>query len=233
MGKALKAELEKKDYEVKAFSRSVEQKKDQIPFDFFKDQITGDNDLATMVFTIPLFKDFKAAEKSFKFFLDQVPKAGHFIYISSTSVFKNDQGVCDENTEPAPLTKRALEQRRLELLVEQNVQNYTIVRSAGQIGPDRFPKIDRSKVKWGALDRVNLIDQKDLVTAIFKILSMKSLPKYLHAVSPYHPFKFEYYFGDEVCDKNLESNSKIIKSNFFTEQDFANLKLEHPNRLKF
>lgn len=120
------------------------------------------------------------------------PKA-KLVLISSTGVFSNT-GFLDERSEVISTTPRS--QRILrgetEALKRENTQ---IIRSGGQIGPDRLPAQSISKRANDTIQDapVNIIHSEDLVEIMSLVLESKIESQVIHAVSPHHPMKSEYY----------------------------------------
>jgi len=119
--------------------------------------------------------------------------AKKIIFISSTSVY-GMQGSVNELTEPLPLTKSGIRLLEWENYILKNVPSYQIIRSAGQIGPNRHPAYSLSGRKdiTGGNQYINLISQKDLLDIITKsINSDKS--RIINASNTNHPIKKVYY----------------------------------------
>lgn len=120
----------------------------------------------------------------------------HILYISSTSVFPNQDRVFteDDTFEPDTPTGKQLRTAEQMILNDRDRKN-TVLRFAGLIGSDRHPVrmlSQRSGLKGGS-DRINLIHRKDCIRLITKIISRACWGRTLHGVAPYHPSKKEYY----------------------------------------
>lgn len=147
------------------------------------------------------------------------------LFISSTSVYNDDDTFVTEETIPKPTTESGKQLLETEQLLQSNINfQTTIVRFGGLIGEDRHP------IKFLAgrdnLDNpnapINLIHQEDCIGIILKIIATNCWKQTFNAVSPYHPTR-ENYYTQKAVDLNLalpkftsESNSKgkIILSDY-------------------
>jgi hypothetical protein len=116
------------------------------------------------------------------------------VFVSTTSVFAEDQGHCDENTMPANTSPRATKLLEAETIIMKAFSTVTIIRSAGQIGPNRYPALSlaRKSVLPAGNTPVNVIHLDDLVRILTLPLTQNT-PKLIHAVSPLHPLKRDFY----------------------------------------
>ena len=147
------------------------------------------------------------------------------LFISSTSVYNDDDTYVNEETIARPATESGKQLLETEQLLQSNINfKTTILRLGGLIGEDRHP------VKFLAgrenLENpnapINLIHQEDCIGIINAILSQQVWGKTLNAVTPYHPTRAEYY-TQKAVELNLavpkfttDSNSigKIILSDY-------------------
>jgi hypothetical protein len=159
------------------------------------------------------------------------------ILISTTSVFEKNTGVCTEETQPIASSQRAKDLHEAEVHFLNLFPNGLIIRSAGQIGKERAPvKVLATKKSSNQLPNgnapVNLIHQEDLVR-ICTLAIFKDLKGILHAVSPFHPLKGDYYRKQakslglsllefpmgELVDKKIESLIlKRLNYEFFNKE---------------
>lgn len=200
-------------------------------YNFLKDDLPSQLIQEYIFFFIPPSSDDQYL-KCLKNLVESIPSTSHFIFISSTSVFADDQGECIESTLPCPTSARGKRMYDLEKTVSDNCKNYSILRSAGQIGAGRFPATSLSKKKdLDGSARVNIIHQDDLVNILKLITCQVEMPKIIHAVSPHHPTKHDYYkaqavqlgfelncFKEQVKDQEI--SSKIISSTVLNQLDF-------------
>ena len=118
------------------------------------------------------------------------------IFVSSTSVYGDAQGVVTEATEPKPATesgKQLLASERI-FLNDINLKT-TIIRFGGLIGPDRHPVSmlsGRRNLAHGNA-RVNLIHLNDCIAIIQSVLKFEWWGEILNGVYPEHPLKKMYY----------------------------------------
>lgn len=118
------------------------------------------------------------------------------IFISSTSVYEDNNSEVNENTKPQPETesgKQLLESE--QLLVSNTYFQTTIVRFGGLIGEDRNPvKMLSGKQNIQNPEApINLIHQNDCIGIIQKIIETESYNEIFNAVMPFHPTRKEYY----------------------------------------
>ncbi|MDD5150955.1 MAG: SDR family NAD(P)-dependent oxidoreductase, partial [Flavobacterium sp.] len=116
-------------------------------------------------------------------------------FISSTSVYGDDNSIVNEETEPHPETESGKQLLLAEQLLQSN-SNFktTILRFGGLIGEDRHPikflagreNLENPKAP------INLIHQKDCIGIILEILRQTQNDKSVwnesfNAVAPFHP----------------------------------------------
>ncbi|RNL54185.1 SDR family oxidoreductase [Pedobacter jejuensis] len=123
-------------------------------------------------------------------------KARKVIMISSTSVFGDENKIVNEDSE----TNSDTDSGKVVLAAEQifrslRPNDYTIIRFAGLIGPDRNPGrffAGKSNVPNG-LAPVNLIHQQDAIGIAISILEKQAFGRIYNACSPTHPTKKDFY----------------------------------------
>lgn len=118
------------------------------------------------------------------------------IFISSTSVYADDNNTVTEETLPKPQTESGRQLLECEQLLQQNPNfKTTVIRFGGLIGEDRHPVYSLSG-KTGLENPkapVNLIHQKDCIEIISTIIEKDIWGETFNAVAPYHPSRQEYY----------------------------------------
>ena len=118
------------------------------------------------------------------------------IFISSTSVFADDNSIVTKNTIPKPETESGKQLLEVETLLQSNLNfKTTVVRFGGLIGNDRNP-INMLAGRTGIANPdapINLIHQKDCIAIIEKIITTNSFGKTYNAVAPLHLTRKEYY----------------------------------------
>ena len=127
-----------------------------------------------------------------------IDKKTHVIFISSTSVYGELEGIVDEKTNPQPDTENA------KYLLEQekwisSFENYTIVRFGGLIGPDRHPGkyLSGRKNIAGGNQAVNLIHLDDAIGFTRMVIEKKIQAETFNLVHAEHPSRESYY--SEYC----------------------------------
>lgn len=118
------------------------------------------------------------------------------LFISSTSVYGEENSILTEETTPRPETESGKQLLETEQLLQSNPNfKTTILRFGGLIGEDRHPikflagrkSIDNPNAP------INLIHQKDCIGIILKIIEGQFWNETFNAVSPFHPSRKEYY----------------------------------------
>ena len=127
------------------------------------------------------------------------------LFVSSTSVYGENQGTVDELTIPEPETESGKQLLECESLLKSNSNFKTaILRFGGLIGSDRQPgKYLAGRENLENPDSpVNLIHQKDCIGIILKIVESDCWNEIFNAVSPFHPSR-ENYYSQKAADLNL------------------------------
>nr|WP_294927162.1 SDR family oxidoreductase [uncultured Flavobacterium sp.] len=149
-----------------------------------------------------------------KIFVDKIENLIPFIeissvkkvlFVSSTSVYGDENGLITEETIPNPETESGKQLLLAEAILQKN-QNFetTILRFGGLIGEDRHPVTSLSgKENIANPDApVNLIHQNDCIGIIETIIKQSKWNKVFNAVAPFHPTKEDYY-TQKAKEKNL------------------------------
>lgn len=150
-------------------------------------------------------------------------KVKKVVFVSSTSVFGNDQGVVTDDIPPKPTTASGKQLLASEKLFGSlpNIET-TIIRFGGLIGTDRHP-ITMLSGKSGLRNGnhpVNLIHLDDCIAIIGSILKKQWWGEIFNAAFPLHPSKKEYYrkiaqqkgLIPPKYDENPSLSGKIIDS---------------------
>ena len=137
------------------------------------------------------------------------------LFISSTSVYGEDNSIVTEETELNPDTESGKQLVQTEQLLQINPNfKTTVLRFGGLIGKDRHPikflagrkNIDNPNTP------INLIHQDDCIGIILEILRQNSWNETFNAVTPFHPSRKEYY-KQKAIEFNLalpEFNSECL-----------------------
>jgi nucleoside-diphosphate-sugar epimerase len=127
------------------------------------------------------------------------------LFVSSTSVYGDENGMITEETEPNPDTESGKQLLLAEALLQNN-RNFetTILRFGGLIGEDRQPvKFLAGKENLKNADApVNLIHQNDCIGVIQEIINQSKWNEVFNAVAPFHPTRSAYY-TQKAIDLNL------------------------------
>lgn len=145
------------------------------------------------------------------------------LFVSSTSVYADDNSVVTEQTTPNPDTESGKQLLEAEKVLQEALPRTTILRFAGLIGEDRHPVHHLAGRKGIANPDapVNLIHQNDCIGIIKTIIAQQKWGEVFNAASPNHPTRKEYYtakaleLGLDVpqFEEGKESVGKEISSN--------------------
>jgi nucleoside-diphosphate-sugar epimerase len=118
------------------------------------------------------------------------------LFISSTSVYGDNNDEVTEETTPNPDTEGGRQLQIVEALLQNNTQfKTTILRFGGLIGEDRNPV--RFLAGKENLDNpnapINLIHQVDCIGIIKQIIAKNVWDTGFNAATPYHPSRETYY----------------------------------------
>lgn len=156
-------------------------------------------------------------------------KIKNIIFISSTSVFPDDNSVITETTKPNPGTQSGKQLLEAETLLRSN-ENFktTVIRFGGLIGADRHPVYHLAgKQNLGNPEAaVNLIHQDDCIGIIEKIIELDCWNQTFNAVAPFHPTRKEYYTQKAAglglplpeFSQDAASVGKIIQANLVASE---------------
>lgn len=153
-------------------------------------------DADVIVLNIPPFIDQVGWFKSW-----QWRPETHVIFISSTSVYGQEEGTLAESDPALP------ESANGHILVEEEdwiktLPAYTIIRFGGLVGPTRHPGkfLSGRKELSGGNQPVNLIHQEDTVGFTKLVIEKRLTQETFNLVSPDHPTRRDYYGG--YCAEN-------------------------------
>ena len=155
-------------------------------------------------------ESFVAKMKNFIPFIEK-SSIKKVIFVSSTSVYNDENQVVTEETLPKPETesgKQLLVSENL-LLANTNFQT-TVIRFGGLIGEDRHPikfLAGRNNIENPEAS-INLIHQVDCIEIIQKIIEKEVWNTVFNAVAPFHPSRKKYY-----TEKALEMNLDLPQFN--------------------
>ncbi|HQE34305.1 MAG TPA: SDR family oxidoreductase [Flavobacterium alvei] len=154
------------------------------------------------------------------------------IFISSTSVYGEDNLVVTEETKLNPDTESGKQLVQAEQILQSN-KNFktTILRFGGLIGEDRHPikfLAGRKNIE-NPYAPINLIHQDDCIGIILKIIESNSWNETFNAVTPFHPTRKEYY-TQKAIDLKLDLPEFNVE-NSILGKTISSLKIE--NLLKY
>ncbi len=128
------------------------------------------------------------------------------LFVSSTSVYSDEDKVVTEETIPNPDTESGKQLLDCEKLLYENSHfETTILRFGGLISEDRHPiyfLAGRSNIE-NPNAPINLIHQEDCIGIILKIIESNCWQETFNAVAPFHPNREEYY-SQKAKEYNLE-----------------------------
>ncbi len=132
-------------------------------------------------------------------------KLKKIIFVSSTSVYGDAEGIVTEETSPKPSTASGTQLLQCENLFRTDTAlKATILRFGGLIGPDRHPinQLSGRKNLDGGSAPINLIHQNDCIGIITAIIENGHWNSTLNGVYPNHPTKQRYY-TNEALKRNV------------------------------
>lgn len=115
------------------------------------------------------------------------------IFTSSTGVYKESDDFLNEH---APIDPQHTVTLMEEVIKELAPNKHVILRLAGHIGPNRHPLryfLAQQKVIANGDAPVNLIHQRDIISAIITCVKQQVHQKTYNVCSPEHPTKQVYY----------------------------------------
>ncbi|HEU0136091.1 MAG TPA: SDR family NAD(P)-dependent oxidoreductase [Flavobacterium sp.] len=123
-------------------------------------------------------------------------EVSNVLFVSSTSVYADDNRDVMEETVPTPSTESGRQLLAAEQLLQQNeCFQTTIIRFGGLIGEDRHPITSLAgKTSIQNPDApINLIHREDCIGIITSILDNDIWGEVINGVTPYHPARQDYY----------------------------------------
>lgn len=136
----------------------------------------------------------------------------NLLFISSTSVYAEDNSIVTEDTKPQPETEGGRQLLAVEHILFRNSHfKTTTLRFGGLIGEDRNPVrflAGRKNIE-SPKAFINLIHQEDCIGIILKIIEKESWNETYNAASPFHPSREDYY-----TQKAIELNLELPEFNY-------------------
>lgn len=200
-----------------------------------EDHITGKihdflTDVTTVVINIPpkLRGDHKENYVQKMHLLHRAIKGSnvkHIVFVSSTSVYGDEDGIVTESTPAKPTTASGKQLLESEAIFFNDVAiSTTIIRFGGLISADRHPVTMLSKkqdLENGQMP-VNLIHRNDSIRMIIKVIQHHWWGEIINGVYPDHPSKKEYYSAEAKkrgiappdYKRDTSKKGKIISSDY-------------------
>lgn len=122
-------------------------------------------------------------------------RVSKLIFISSTSVYADNNTIVTESSEISPETASAKVIAELEESLSELPIKILILRLAGLFGPGRLPGrffAGKSNIPNG-LAPVNMIHQEDVIKLIVKLIDSETAEGIYIGCTPSHPSKQEFY----------------------------------------
>lgn len=117
------------------------------------------------------------------------------IFVSSTSVYKDINGLVTEENDEIPDTPNGMALREAEsLLLESDAFDTTVLRFGGLIGYDRLP--DQRRIMEGRKANgqpMNVIHRDDCIGIIRQVIEKKMWGEVFNACASGHPQRSNYY----------------------------------------
>jgi nucleoside-diphosphate-sugar epimerase len=120
----------------------------------------------------------------------------HVVFISSTSVYADDNTIVTENSQAEPDTESGKQLLACEKLLQANTNfKTTVIRFGGLIGENRHPIhfLAGRKNLENPEAPINLIHQNDCIGIIEAVIAQNTKGEVFNAVAPYHPTRKDYY----------------------------------------
>ncbi|OJJ23635.1 uroporphyrinogen-III C-methyltransferase [marine bacterium AO1-C] len=211
LGLPLALKLQKSGYSVNGSTATLDKLKLLSKYSFLasrikveSDEIVGDwesftAETSTLIINFPP-KRIDDIETIHPLQIEQIikhtPKSTKVIFVSSTSVYQNNNGVIDETEDCTPEKASGRALLKAEHLLQQHFgSNVTILRLAGLIGPQRHPGrfLANKKQLKNPNVPVNLIHQKDAIGLIEAILEQNCFGEIINGCADVHPKRKAYY----------------------------------------
>jgi nucleoside-diphosphate-sugar epimerase len=150
------------------------------------------------------------------------------IYISSTVVYPDSNGVVTEETAVLSENERAFAIVQAEKILQESSVPIAIIRCGGLVGYDRIPvtylsylmheQIQRNKARKSADTPVNYVHRDDVIGIIKNVLDKKSWGEIFNAVAPEHPLRRDIIlskFPDSIIleTSGFDGSYKVVDGN--------------------
>ncbi|MCH2225035.1 MAG: SAM-dependent methyltransferase, partial [Crocinitomicaceae bacterium] len=155
--------------------------------------IEGSN---TIVLNFPPGKNKQAYGAIMRHICENTPKEKQIIFVSSTSVYGNENKEVSENSNTSPQRRSGIEVLAAEEILRAHFgNNLTVIRMAGLIGPKRHPGrfLAGKKSLKNPSAPVNLIHQQDAVKIIQLVIEKQCFGEIINGCSDEHPERRSFY----------------------------------------
>lgn len=157
----------------------------------------------------------------------EASEISQLLFVSSTSVYGDNDGLVSEETVPNPETESGKQLLEIENMLKDNTNfETTILRFGGLIGEDRHPVkhlAGKTNLENPQMP-VNLIHKEDCIGIISKIIEKESWGEIFNGVAPFHPSRAAYY-TQKASKLNLPL-PQFSKDNSSTGKVIASCKVE-------
>ena len=154
----------------------------------------------TLLITVPPQRGKSEGEQlaQFERLIERARASGvrQVLYISSTSVYADDEQLATEAVAPAPTKPGGAMVYQLEQLLQQETSfRTTVLRFGGLIGYDRLPDSAAAVQRRSrAIDTaMNVIHRDDCVRIIHEIVRQQAWGEVFNACADAHPMRRDYY----------------------------------------
>ena len=145
------------------------------------------------------------------------------IFVSSTSVYGNENNHVDEKSRPNPVKESGKRVLEAEKVIQNHFKNNaSIVRFAGLFGPDRHPGrfIKADTPLTNPNGKINLVHLEDCIGLISAIIDQEAYGEIFNGCSDEHPSRSEFYAKAAYAlsidapkyDAKLPATGKIVSN---------------------
>lgn len=154
----------------------------------------------TLLITVPPQRDKSEGEQlaQYRQLIERARASGvqRVLYVSSTSVYADDEPLATEEVAPAPTKPGGRIVHQLEQLLQQEPAfQTTVLRFGGLIGYDRLPDSAAAIARrQRAIDTpMNVIHRDDCIRIIHEIMRQQAWGEVFNACADAHPTRRDYY----------------------------------------
>lgn len=155
--------------------------------------------------------------------------SGQLVFLSSTGIYNDQQGLCREDLPVQSPLKRVQNLALAEDKIRTHVPSSVVFRLGGLLGSDRHPIYRLAgKLLLNPDSKINCIHISDVIAAIQLCRHLRLAGETYNLVSPHHPKKGVYYpkiaklmnldppkFGEQVEKIRIVDHSKFCEQTGF------------------